>query len=529
MQMSLFDDKRKRGKTLKTLKRLFYGISICILLVCIAILAFTMNPEWSKKLSAALYGEDGVEETATPEPTLTPEGEEEDTQMTQPHSTPMVYGEGEAQEEAGDTSLDVGIQDEYKPKTIDIKTVCPPESQIYSYSAPVTDAVTIPDAVSGMCGYTEISATMTELDSDAASQLKESLSEGDTGSLLVFEQEFYPYYHMLNDNEKELYRQIYANAFAMTDSFKPCVEIFSTNVGRVVEAVFNDHPILFWIETSYGCKYGADGKVVEISLQYNETAKKAEQSKQKFNEKAEEILSVARTLSSDYEKEKYVHDKLAAKETYNAGASMSQSAYSALVNGETVCAGYTRAFQYLMQQLGIPCYYCRGYSGENHAWNIVKLYGDYYNVDLTWDDVEVGNYDYFNRTDADLAQTHIRKSLSVKLPACVGTLYRELESTGSDGTGVADSAYSEGLELYYQKLYERIGALGFGKASYSDILDVEVWKELETAYTNGNQSFRDDYLVRALQSVGADYCIISLSAEKVTDNAYEVKCSVVVR
>lgn len=516
---------------MKTLKNLFYGISICILVVCIAILAFSMNPEWSQKLSEALYGEDGVEATATPAPTQLPDGEQEGMEESEPYSTPLVYATASPEDGAEASQPEEGEKDTYVPKTIDIKTVCPPKAQITKYTAPVSDAVTIPEAVNGLCGYTEITATMTEVEAEEAKQLKESLSEGDTGALLVFEQEFYPYYHMLNDNEKELYRQIYANAFAMTASFKPCVEIFSTNVGRVVEAVFNDHPVLFWVETAYGCKYGSDGRVVEISLQYNETAKKAEQSKQKFDEKAEEILKVARTLGSDYEKEKYVHDKLAAKVTYTAGASMSQSAYSALVNGQTVCAGYTRAFQYLMQQLGIPCYYCRGYSGENHAWNIVELYGDYYNVDLTWDDAEIGNYDYFNRTDADLAQTHIRKSLSVNLPACGGTLYRGLEKSSGDGdiTEETKSLYSEGLELYYEKLCDRIEALGCGKASYSDILDADVWKELETAYTNGNESFRENYLIRSLQSVGADYCIISLSAEKLTDNAYEVSCSVLVQ
>ena len=206
---------------------------------------------------------------------------------------------------------------------------------------------------------------------------------------------------------------------------------------------------------------------------------------------------------------------------------MNQSAYSALVNGQTVCAGYARAFQYLMQQLGIPCYYCRGYSGENHAWNIVELYGDYYNVDLTWDDTAIPPvYNYFNKTDADFTGTHIRRSLSVKLPACTGTLYGGLEETQKED---AEQLYSAGLELYYDKLCNRIETLGSGRADYSDILDAEVWKELETAYLNGNQAFREEYLVRALQRAGAEYCIISLSAEAVTENAFEVTCSVLVQ
>ena len=73
-------------------------------------------------------------------------------------------------------------------------------------------------------------------------------------------------------------------------------------------------------------------------------------------------------------KNKYVHDALASAVTYDLTADMNQSAYSALVNGKSdIIAGYARAYQYLLQQLGIPCYYCTGYSGGDHAWNIVKL------------------------------------------------------------------------------------------------------------------------------------------------------------
>mgnify|MGYP006990155591 CR=1 FL=1 len=51
-----------------------------------------------------------------------------------------------------------------------------------------------------------------------------------------------------------------------------------------------------------------------------------------------------------------------------------------------------------MTQLGIPCYYCTGFAGENHAWNIIRLDDEYYNVDVTWDDTTPNTYDYFNKT-----------------------------------------------------------------------------------------------------------------------------------
>ncbi len=510
---------------MKTLRRLFYGISLCIFLVCVAILVFTSKPEWSDKLSEMLYGEEkqqNVTATTTPEPV-----EDEDAEVQEPQLTPLVYATPTPL--PGEEPIATIEPEKYKPQTIDVKTVVPQKAPIAKYNAPLTDHVTIPEAVSTLRGMAEPTATLSEVEREEAIKLQEELDEGDTGALLVFDQRFYPYYHMLNDSEKELYRQIYANAFAMQERFKPCVEVFSTNVGRVVEAVYMDNPVLFWVENSYGCKYGSDGRVLEISLQYNEASKKPDQSRQKFDEKAEEILRVARTLASDYEKEKYVHDKLAAQISYSAEAPMNQSAYSALVNGKTVCAGYTRAFQYLMQQLGIPCFYCRGYSGENHAWNIVEIYGDYYNVDLTWDDAKPGNYDYFNKTDNDLQATHIRKGASINLPACGGTLYGNLEINYGQEPSAEDEEYSQGLLLYYDRLCERIEKNGLGSTTYTDLMDLSTWKELEKAYTNGNNGFREDFLIRALHKAGARYCIISFSAEMVTDNAYDVKCSTLVQ
>lgn len=66
-----------------------------------------------------------------------------------------------------------------------------------------------------------------------------------------------------------------------------------------------------------------------------------------------------------------------------------QTAYSALVLGETVCAGYAKAFKLLCEQYGIPCVLVEGTSkGEQHMWNYVQADGVWYGVDCTWDDTD---------------------------------------------------------------------------------------------------------------------------------------------
>lgn len=78
------------------------------------------------------------------------------------------------------------------------------------------------------------------------------------------------------------------------------------------------------------------------------------------------------------------------------------------------------AFQYLMQQAGIPCYYCTGFAGQDHAWDIVVLEDRYFNVDVTWDDVPYGQYNYYNKTDLEFQDTHYREEMSQLLPGCIG-------------------------------------------------------------------------------------------------------------
>ena len=72
---------------------------------------------------------------------------------------------------------------------------------------------------------------------------------------------------------------------------------------------------------------------MEIDLRFNRTARDLENAQGTFESNAEIIISQAQGLSSDYEKEKYVHDELISRIAYNMGAEMNQSAYSALVNG----------------------------------------------------------------------------------------------------------------------------------------------------------------------------------------------------
>lgn len=360
-----------------------------------------------------------------------------------------------------------------------------------------------------------------------------------TGETYTFDVNLYPYFYMLKENQKSVYKQVYANAIVLNSSaFSPCVTLASKEIDNVMSAVYNDHPELFWLDTRYSYSYTPQGTIRAITLVFNTTIHSIENAKADFDSIVQTVLANTSNLSSELEKEKYVHDYLSDLISYNDTADMNQSAYSALVNGSSVCAGYSRAFQHLMIELDIPCYYCTGTAnGENHAWNIVKLDDSYYNVDLSWDDslstaYRNYNYDYFNLPDYAFLTDHTRTGLSVNLPACEGTT---MNFTNSAGNIIADHFYKTSYVSYEELGYTEDDILqnlsdynaqctslliqaGTGEHTFSYLIANEAL--LQNIYSETqNQEYVNDYVKIAAARLGLASCNVSvkLQAKQLAD------------
>ena len=130
--------------------------------------------------------------------------------------------------------------------------------------------------------------------------------------------------------------------------------------------------------------------------------------------------------NSDENKIRAVHDYLVDNLEYDSSVSKDNiyNIYGALINKLTVCEGYARAFKYIMDDLGIECIIACGTAvnstgaTESHAWNYVKLDGNWYAMDVTWDDpVVIGNgyldrsthYKYYLKGSNDFFTNHTEK------------------------------------------------------------------------------------------------------------------------
>ena len=116
------------------------------------------------------------------------------------------------------------------------------------------------------------------------------------------------------------------------------------------------------------------------------------------------------TTGSDYDRALWLHDWLNAQIEYDNMHAWC-SAEGALTRGLGTCEGYQRAYAKLLTAAGIPNERIED-RADNHTWNAVKLDGEWYQVDCTWDDTSEHWYDfdqrymYFGLTDELMAIAH---------------------------------------------------------------------------------------------------------------------------
>ena len=244
-----------------------------------------------------------------------------------------------------------------------------------------------------------------------------------------------PEYYVETALENEIGKEKYFTAY---NAIKSGVENFESKIRLGTEAdeneiwmIFNsyrsDHPEHFWLNPvtlSPGRYVYADGTCESfITPEYFFTKENLPAETEKINAAADELLKGITPSMPEFERERLLHDRLAKSITYDLNEKYAHTAYGALVNGRAVCDGYTQAFQYLLQRVGIQSFMVTGTGkGGNHAWNIVRIDGRYYNVDLTWDDQESETFHaYFNLTDERIKDDHTFDTTVYRIPECNST------------------------------------------------------------------------------------------------------------
>lgn len=194
-------------------------------------------------------------------------------------------------------------------------------------------------------------------------------------------------YNTLSDDEKALYDAIVGAAMNMSTRIFGTQNLDSSEWIKVFGTVYNQEPQLFWLNS----------KSVVGRLYYNETdTEKIASMQAEIDKTVDALVKEANGKSTTFEKLQVFHDYLVLNSTFeksDEAGNYNQTIYNAFSGGTSKqaniqCAGYAKAMQYLCDKVGIDCMVITGTneSGSTHAWNKVKVEGEWYNLDSTWDD-----------------------------------------------------------------------------------------------------------------------------------------------
>lgn len=250
-------------------------------------------------------------------------------------------------------------------------------------------------------------------------------------------------FNQLSKSEQKIYKKIVSGIKACKTKIHIASgdPLDSDSVFDIYFAVLADHPEFFHVGNQVEFEFdGKDTYINKINLDkngkvvssYNASTYKS--MKSKLDKKVNKLISATKSMNN-YERVKYFHDYIVLNTNYVENNANSHNLYGVLIEGEAVCEGYARALQYLCNKSGIECLFITGMSkDQHHGWNLVKLGGEFYHIDPTWNDPtgapgDYITYTYFGLTDEQISADHYFSNADrsvahyKNLPAAKGTKY----------------------------------------------------------------------------------------------------------
>lgn len=306
-------------------------------------------------------------------------------------------------------------------------------------------------------------------------------------TLLTAEEEALRYpYSTLDDREKALYTALYRGMTAHEEEI-PLPDTFrDIEYERIYLLVTMQEPELFYVSNMYELKSVMD----TAHIQYSMTRENAERRAAQLELAADNILKRISPTQTDAQKLLMIHDAIAQSCAY-AELGHYDDAIGPLTEGYALCEGYAKAFLYVARRGGMQamCVTGKSWRGELHVWNVARINGKYYNIDVTWDDDDsyMGNVAHSCFAVPDRMFTDHKTDLTAyQPPACTDT---------------AESYYRQrGLVLSEQgqlagKLQEW-SAYGTGGI-------MEFQCSTDAVYRAVKKSLREDSAMKAIIQIGA--------------------------
>ncbi len=192
-------------------------------------------------------------------------------------------------------------------------------------------------------------------------------------------------------------------------------------------AVFDDHPEIFWMDYLFDLFTDPATNTTMLLLHSCYTADQVVGMMQKIDDALAAFYREMPKELSEYEREVYVYkyiidhcvydENIIDNKEYEDAHPSLFNLYGVMVDHKAVCEGYAYSFDYLCSALGVDAVCICGTvedDGEDdilHLWNAVMLDGEWYQADVTWDDLDEDEevkdvFIYLNVNDRVMSQDH---------------------------------------------------------------------------------------------------------------------------
>ena len=201
----------------------------------------------------------------------------------------------------------------------------------------------------------------------------------------------YGYYYstLSKDVDREIYQAIY-NCLKNCEpeinegSFFGRSDIDFSYIFRIYEFVSLDNSELFHTNKVSGLL--RDGLLSEIKFEYLIEPSEYQQMVSQIDAKIASVIEEANNIDDEYERALLIYNYIKENVSYVNYDNNSYNIYGALINGKSVCEGYSEALTYMFKKAGIPALTVTGKVQVNHSWNMAEINGSWYYLDLTFDD-----------------------------------------------------------------------------------------------------------------------------------------------
>lgn len=206
----------------------------------------------------------------------------------------------------------------------------------------------------------------------------------------------------------------------------------------------------------------SSGYVVDVKIGYLYTASVRNSQRKLFDAAVDAVLDKAKGITSQEDKVVFFHDYIANHNKYDTVALIdaelvddySFTAYGFFINHVSVCQGMSDAFVLLCNKSGITARVVSSIPMV-HAWNIVEINGQYYHLDITWNDNPNGAGLAYDGKSEDFDFLDVKGFSSHKYFMKSDTQFTELEHYNweTEFSGTDSVTYNN---YYWQDVYSNI-------------------------------------------------------------------------